>query len=418
MIWIAFFVSVLYVCVGYALATYYYQYRGRGKPTDQDRIADELVQSGQAQEFLKSLQKLAAHVDEDVDRHTTAVNSINEELGELGELSPNGVLAAAKRLLDANQQLHTDLESARKQIQYQQAELTSYIEEARTDPLTGAYNRRAFEASLQKWFDRWEQQKTPLSVVLIDVDQFKQCNDQYGHQAGDEVLKQVVNSVAKAVRDVDVVARFGGDELAVLSPGLTLANSRQLAAQVHHAVAGLKIQFDRQEIPVSISVGVAATRIGEHKRDLVHRADAALYAAKKAGRNRVYSHSGTSCDPVALQKKVQVRHRVLIAPFVDGLFPEPELFREVECENLTSSGFQFLAPERPDFSEVLIQLGDDQTRLHMSATVVECVELETKGESGWLVSCRFTAPAQLPESESDIQSTTADPTADSVSSLA
>src|SRR5690606_12111 len=144
---------------------------------------------------------------------------------------------------------------------------------------------------------------TPLSVILIDVDQFKQCNDQYGHQAGDEVLKRVVATVSQTVRDVDVVARFGGDELAVLSPGLTLANSRQLAAQVHHAVGALDLQFEKQRIPVSISVGVAATRTGEHKRDLVHRADAALYAAKKAGRNRVYSHSGTSCDPVALQKK-------------------------------------------------------------------------------------------------------------------
>ena len=146
MIWIAFFVSVLYVCVGYALATYYHHYRGRGKPTEEDRIADDLIQSGQAQEFLKSLQNLAAHVDQDVDRHTAEVNTINEELGSLGDLSPTGVLAAAKRLLDANHQLHADLDSARKQIQYQQAEMCSYIEEARTDPLTGASNPSSGDA--------------------------------------------------------------------------------------------------------------------------------------------------------------------------------------------------------------------------------------------------------------------------------
>lgn len=411
MIWIAFFVSVLYVCVGYGLATYYHHYRGRGKPTEEDRIADELIQSGQAQEFLKSLQDLAAHVDKDVDRHAAEVDNINQELGALGDLSPTGVLAAAKRLLDANRQLHVDLDSARKQIQYQQTELYSYIEEARTDPLTGASNRRAFEVALQKWYDRWEQQKTPFALTLIDVDHFKECNDHFGHQAGDEVLKQVVAGVTQNVRQVDVVARFGGDELAVLSPGMSLADSRNIAALIHQTVAKLRIDFEGQTIPVSISVGVAAARAGEPKRDLVHRADAALYAAKNSGRNCAYAHTGISCEPIALQKKALVRHRVLIAPFVDGLFPERDLFREIECQGLTSTGFQFLAPEPPAYGEVLIQLGDQQARLHMSASVEDWVEAGTKEAPAYLVKCRFTAPAQFPETDESTPSAVSRPPA-------
>jgi diguanylate cyclase (GGDEF)-like protein len=159
-----------------------------------------------------------------------------------------------------------------------------------TDALTGLYNRRHFDSMLRNEVKRAQRYKTPLAVLLLDLDHFKQVNDSHGHQMGDQVLRNVGGIIAAAIRTTDTAARYGGEELVLLLtqtglPGALEAAGRlreQIAAAVH-TVAGVSIQ-------ATASFGLAtldgATETIDHA-ELVARADQALYRAKSAGRNRV-----------------------------------------------------------------------------------------------------------------------------------
>jgi diguanylate cyclase (GGDEF)-like protein len=160
---------------------------------------------------------------------------------------------------------------------------------ASTDPLTGTLSRQALLARLADEIERAERYRRNLSIVLIDLDHFKQLNDGYGHAAGDQVLHEVAGLLCASVRAVDVVGRYGGEEFMVVLPetdtdaAATLAEKLRRVAEAHSAAVG-----DGHKVGLTISAGVA-TAVGGHTIDLLIRdADAALYTAKALGRNKVY----------------------------------------------------------------------------------------------------------------------------------
>jgi diguanylate cyclase (GGDEF)-like protein/PAS domain S-box-containing protein len=153
-----------------------------------------------------------------------------------------------------------------------------------TDPLTGAWNRRHFEREIAAAVARAQRQDCPLSVVMLDVDRFKQVNDRYGHPAGDRVLVAITKALQDGVREGDVVSRWGGEEFAVLLPQTDAAAALDTAQRLRLAVATLDVSGVG---PVTASFGVAEWRPSETTQACIHRADLALYAAKNAGRNRV-----------------------------------------------------------------------------------------------------------------------------------
>ena len=156
------------------------------------------------------------------------------------------------------------------------------------DGLTQIYNRRYFDEQLERELSRSRRYERVLSLVLLDIDHFKGVNDKYGHLAGDSVLKQLASSVRTKIRREDVFARYGGEEFAVLLPEVSLGGTRQLAEKVRKLVEKQRFEFDRQVIPVTVSVGIAT--LEPHHReagDLVREADEKLYEAKTSGRNRV-----------------------------------------------------------------------------------------------------------------------------------
>jgi two-component system, cell cycle response regulator len=158
------------------------------------------------------------------------------------------------------------------------------------DPLTGVFNRGAFDDRLQSEFSMSAKRGTPLALCLFDVDHFKRVNDTYGHPAGDAVLKAVARTVQAVARVEDVVARYGGEEFAVVVRGVSMSVARALAEQVRQRVEALRTPWGQQTLSVTISVGVAhlhSAQDVESPTQLVQAADAALYAAKKLGRNRV-----------------------------------------------------------------------------------------------------------------------------------
>ncbi|WP_052003470.1 sensor domain-containing diguanylate cyclase [Microvirga sp. BSC39] len=168
---------------------------------------------------------------------------------------------------------------------------------ATTDGLTGLANRRAFDRQLEVEWLRAARQKTPVSLLLIDVDQFKAYNDVYGHQAGDECLRNIAKTISGAARRPgDLAARYGGEELAILLPGADEADAATIAENLRAKVESLRVRHDANppNCILTISIG-SATRIPSLDRsrirpdDLITLADAALYRAKQNGRNRVAS---------------------------------------------------------------------------------------------------------------------------------
>lgn len=177
----------------------------------------------------------------------------------------------------------------------QQKEAQTTLQRLATkDGLTGIANRRCFDEALATEWHRAQRDKTSIALLLIDVDHFKRYNDTYGHQKGDECLKNVANALQEKVfRPSDLVARYGGEEFVILIPNIDLAGARMVADRIQQHVYGLSIPHVASEIDgqVSVSIGVAATipTLNLTAEQLLAAADDALYAAKHAGRNRVTS---------------------------------------------------------------------------------------------------------------------------------
>jgi diguanylate cyclase (GGDEF)-like protein/PAS domain S-box-containing protein len=157
-----------------------------------------------------------------------------------------------------------------------------------SDHLTGIANRRAFYEAAEIELTRWRRHPRPLSLVLLDADHFKAVNDQFGHAAGDAVLRDLAATLTASFRDVDVVARVGGEEFAVLLPSTAADAALAVANRALAAISARHVEFDDVRIAYSVSGGVAAMDESVTGLDaLMKRADEALYVAKKAGRNRI-----------------------------------------------------------------------------------------------------------------------------------
>ena len=160
---------------------------------------------------------------------------------------------------------------------------------ATTDALTGVGNRAAFDARMSLELERSARSGTPFALLIIDVDKFKVFNDTYGHQAGDRVLQEVASLLDGNVRKIDYVARYGGEEFAVVAPDTSADGTLVLAERLRRAVGSLSLRWEGQTLGVTISIGVAVfTEVtgAAEATAIIKAADAQLYAAKCAGRNR------------------------------------------------------------------------------------------------------------------------------------
>jgi diguanylate cyclase (GGDEF)-like protein len=153
-----------------------------------------------------------------------------------------------------------------------------------TDPLTGAFNRRHLDACLVHAMERRNRLGEPSSLLLFDVDRFKDINDALGHAAGDDVLKRIVRVVGRRTRRVDVLFRIGGEEFALLLAGAAGADALAAGEDIRACVESARLLGSRA---VTISIGVSELTDGLSPRDWIAEADQALYAAKRRGRNRV-----------------------------------------------------------------------------------------------------------------------------------
>ena len=160
---------------------------------------------------------------------------------------------------------------------------------ATTDPLTGMFNRRVFDSRLEEMSARCRRSETHLSVLMIDLDHFKRVNDTFGHEAGDEVLRQTAGVLQTCVRETDIVARLGGEEFAVLLEGADVDAATMMAERIRGSIADLRIDTDGGQIRPTTSVGCSTWHGADTTTDrktLVEQSDQALYRAKDQGRDR------------------------------------------------------------------------------------------------------------------------------------
>jgi diguanylate cyclase (GGDEF)-like protein len=166
-------------------------------------------------------------------------------------------------------------------------------EQATRDGLTGLFNRVAIFQALHQELKRAARDRSPLAVLMVDVDFFKRINDSWGHSAGDTVLREAARRMQSAVRAYDIVGRYGGEEFLVLLPGCDLAAGSSGAERIREALAAHPFEIPGQSLQVTCSIGVSCRHRPEPAvaDALVREADVALYSAKGAGRNRVAAYS-------------------------------------------------------------------------------------------------------------------------------
>lgn len=162
------------------------------------------------------------------------------------------------------------------------------------DGLTGAFNKKYLLERLETEFSYSSRHETPLTLLIFDIDHFKELNDTYGHLAGDHVLSTLANHVSQSIRKEDVFARYGGEEFVLVSRGIGEEGAQRLAERIRSSIEELSFEHGGSQLPVTVSVGVATAPHAQitDTTTLVGAADKALYAAKQAGRNLIKIYDG------------------------------------------------------------------------------------------------------------------------------
>jgi diguanylate cyclase len=206
----------------------------------------------------------------------------------------HGLLSETRRMQDANHQLEQKLESSRSDIAALQRDLDDVRREAMLDPLTKIFNRKHFDEGLVKAFADADADESPLCLMLLDIDNFKRFNDTWGHQTGDQVLRLVAMTLKSNIKGKDMAARYGGEEFAAILPHTDLEGAIIVADNIRKAIQAkelLKRSTNEKLGRITASFGVAAFRAEDNPSTLIERADRCLYAAKHAGRNKVFAES-------------------------------------------------------------------------------------------------------------------------------
>ncbi len=211
-----------------------------------------------------------------------------EDVGEI----VGGILVETRKMQAQNSELEARLKASSQEIAELREDLENARREAMTDALTGIANRKFFDRCLKETAKEAMENGTPVSLLLLDIDHFKNFNDTYGHLIGDQVLKIVARTMTECIKGRDTPARYGGEEFAVILPDTHLHNALKVAEQIRSTICSRRIikKSTGEDFGViTASIGAAQFRFGESLAELIRRADMALYAAKEAGRNRVVS---------------------------------------------------------------------------------------------------------------------------------
>ena len=236
---------------------------------EQVRGIEDSVRAAASLETLKqNLQQRIDAIITHVDQHRRGEEQRHQE-----------VEAQVAQLTERLREMETESAQLRERIGEEHRQ-------ALTDPLTGIPNRLAYQERIAQEYARWKRFNTPLALLIWDVDRFKHINDQYGHKAGDKVLKVIAGTLADNIRETDFLARYGGEEFVLLMTGAGQPAIGEVADKLRAAVETCGFHYRGENVPITISCGIAEFRDGDHVEGVFERADRALYRAKDQGRNR------------------------------------------------------------------------------------------------------------------------------------
>lgn len=249
-----------------------------------DRFISRLAQMTDSTDDFHS--KISKHSEKlkntsNVEELGSVVSALMEDtsLMQLDLSRSRDELLAAREQVEAAEQRITELESA----------LEAASAKVKEDQLTGAYNRRGLAEHFQREISRAERTNSDLSVALIDVDNFKQLNDRYGHLTGDDALKYLVDVMKHNMRPADIVARFGGEEFVLLMPDTPVDEAIDTVQRLQRELTRTFFMANNDRLVITFSAGIAKWHLGEQDIEVIERADQAMYQAKISGKNRVIS---------------------------------------------------------------------------------------------------------------------------------
>jgi diguanylate cyclase len=278
-----------------------------GKLTDLDKGLTAAHREAQA--GFASNRSLEAAVDDEV----RGLEATTREAGDLEALR-NEVLAKIESIRgrvevkrkedeDREARLRSEVEGLQRTIANLEEEVTEYREKTRQaremslrDPLTGCYNRLAYQERARAEEARWLRYRSPLSLIVFDLDRFKAINDSFGHRAGDQVLKTIAQIAGNQLREVDFFARYGGEEFVAILPETPREAALTVAEKVRRAVEAFRFHSRGKRVPLTLSCGVAQLADGDGIDAAFERADQAMYRAKSAGRNRSVTEAELAAD--------------------------------------------------------------------------------------------------------------------------
>jgi diguanylate cyclase len=267
-------------------------------------VAIKLVET--EKEFISTLINDSKGHQEDEDRFQQTIAkevsdiedsfSVSKDLKDIQALVFNRLNAIRQAITEKKKIEQQRIQKSEKKIQHlqkrlsqNQKELTNIQRVAEQDPLTGIPNRRALWRRLGEQLDRFNRYRESCSFIIIDVDHFKEVNDQYGHLNGDKVLQTIGRRLKDRLRKTDLYARYGGEEFCVLLPHQRAKDACIVAEELRMMIKSFEFIAGEKQVHVTVSLGVTEFRVGDLMEDVIKRADEALYRAKELGRDRVIS---------------------------------------------------------------------------------------------------------------------------------
>ncbi len=247
-------------------------------------------------EFKSIIFEVSKHIGDSGSRIADSGNRIEALYSHMDPTQPQtiedasqNILSETRSILKENKSLKQGMDATISEIDALKKELEGVKQAAKTDTLTGLLNRRGFDEAFVKASKTATEQDTPLTMLLCDIDHFKQVNDTHGHLIGDNVLKMLAKLLHDHIKGKDIAARFGGEEFVMILPNTDIPGGVALAEQMRKSLQAMRWRSKTSGKtigPITISLGVSLYRPGEDVEDLIQRADDALYFAKNNGRNR------------------------------------------------------------------------------------------------------------------------------------